>query len=79
MLYKLKYKRKDQWFWRSIKNVKGHKFDENTGRLDVFITNGLISLVDWNKCDVKLGNDFILAQKESMEEEASAAIKLKKD
>jgi hypothetical protein len=33
-MYKLKIKRK--FFWKTYKNVIGHKFVENTDKLDIF-------------------------------------------
>jgi len=74
MKYIIKLKHKKQWFYRTIKNVKGHQLVEN--RLDIFLDDGIISLCDWDKYDMKLGSDFLLFQKYEMEKESGLDIKI---
>ena len=77
MLYRLKYKRKGQWFWRAFNGVKGHNLNGNT--LDVFFVDGIRTIHSWDQCDMKLGSDFMLFQKEQMEKESGLNIKVNKD
>lgn len=74
MKYTFKYKK--YLLWRTIKNVKGHALDGD--RMDIFLDDGIISISGWSKYDMKLGSDFIIAQKESMENETGQPISMKK-
>lgn len=74
MSYKFQYKKK--FLWKTIKDVKGHKLDSDLDRMDVFIDNGIISISNWSGCDMKLGADFMLFQKNEMEKEAGQNIKV---
>lgn len=74
MRYILKYKKR--FFWRTVKNAKGHKLDMELDRMDIFLDNGIVSISNWSKCDMKLGADFLLFQKNEMENEAGQSIKV---
>lgn len=74
MRYVIQLKHKKQWFYRSIKKVKGHQLVGD--RLDIFLDDGIISLCNWSEYDMKLGSDFILFQKAEMEKETGLNIKI---
>ena len=76
MRYNFKYKRR--FFWRTIKNVKGHSLNTSTGHMEIFLDAGIRSIHKWSNCDLKLGSDFILFQKDSMEKQANTSINLDK-
>lgn len=77
MKYNFSYKK--GLFWETIKDVKGHSMNESGTRMDVFLDDGIISISKWEDCDMKLGSDFILSQKEAMEKESGLDIKLSTD
>lgn len=72
MTYKFKYKR--FFFYKTIKNVKGHAFDLDSDRMDIFTIDGIISIGNWSKYDMKLGSDFLLVQKNDMEQESGTSV-----
>ncbi len=76
MKYKFKYKK--YLLWRTIQNVKGHSIDVASDRMDIFLDDGIISISGWSKYDMKLGSDFMLMQKEAMENEAGSTISINK-
>ena len=77
MLYKIRYRRKGQWFWRNLKDVKGHNVVED--KLEVFFNDGITLIPKWSELDFKLGSDFILKQKEDLEKEAGQTVNINKD
>lgn len=79
MLYKIKYKRDRGLFYKTLKNVKGHIFDEKQECLVVYFNYGIITIPNWKNYHMKLGNDFLLSQKTSMEEESNQNINIRKD
>ena len=66
-MYKLKIKRK--LFWKTYKNVIGHKFVKDVDKLDIFFKDKIISIPKYSECTLKLGADFLDFQKEEMEKE----------
>lgn len=74
MTYKFKYKKR--FFWKTIKNAKGHLFIPDANRMDIFMEDGILSLSNWDKYDIYLGSDFLLFQKDEMEKEAGQNIKV---
>lgn len=77
MLYELKVRRKGQWFWRTFKKVKGHNVKDDI--LDIFFNDGIRTIHKFSECDIKLGSDFILKQKEDLERESGQSININKD
>jgi hypothetical protein len=80
MRYKFKYKR---YFWWNTKEVIGHSLERdydgkyNTNRMVLYFEGGGIEVIsDWNKYCLKLGNDWVLAQKNAMEKEIGQELKL---
>ena len=68
MTYKFKYKR--FLFWKTLKNVTGHNYNEVTDKMDVFFEDKIISIPEWSKCSLYLGQDFIFKEKQSIKEVA---------
>lgn len=68
MKYKFKYKRR--FFFKTIKNVIGHNFDLDSNRMDIFLDHKIISIPKWSECEMVLGSDFLLKQKEDIKKES---------
>lgn len=74
MEYIFKYKK--NILWTSIK-VEGHKYDSTSNRMDLFLKDGSIySIGEWSKYTLKLGTDWVIAQRKIMEKEAGQKIEL---
>ena len=80
MRYKFKYKR---YFWWSTKEVVGHSLEKNydgtynQDKMVIYFENGGLEVIsDWGKCALKLGIDWVLAQKNAMEKETGQELKL---
>ena len=75
MAYVIKYKRFNQFFYRSIK-VVGHQQVKDSTRMDFFLPDnkGIVSIGDGNNYMLKLGADFMLEQKNAMERESGAKV-----
>jgi hypothetical protein len=78
MTYSVKYKTKNQWFWRRIKKVKGDLISPDLPDVRIFI------LEDESRLEVPLsGTEFkfcskrFIAIKQKMEQEAGQPISLK--
>lgn len=56
----------------------GHRYNKEEDRMDIFLSEsaGVKSIGEWSKCDLHLGRDFILFQKEQLEKEAGQNIKV---
>jgi hypothetical protein len=67
--YKFKYKRLKSLFSKTYKDVIGHKLSDDGDRMDIFFDDGIISISKWKECNMYLGQDFILAEKESIKKE----------
>lgn len=74
MTYKFKYKR--NFFWRTIKGIKGHSVDSKLDRMDIFLEDGIFSIAKWSEYDMKLGSDFLLFQQQEMSKEAGQPIQV---
>ena len=76
MEYMIVYKYKASWFWKKQK-VTGHSYNKEVDKLILFKKDGsLEEVAEWSKHHVKLGTDFIAAQKKQMEKETGTDIKL---
>lgn len=74
--YTITYKYSKNWFWKK-QTVTGHSYQKDIDKLVLFKKDGSIEEVpEWSKHHVKLGVDFIAAQKKQMEKETGADIKL---
>jgi hypothetical protein len=76
MEYVIVYKYKASWFWKKQK-VTGHSYNKEVDKLVLFKKDGsLEEVAEWSKHHVKLGVDFVAAQKKQMEKETGTDIKL---
>lgn len=76
MTYKFRFKR--HFFYRTL-CVIGHKYDQTQDKMILYFTNGGIEeLNDWRHCNLKLGPDWVLAQKKYMEDQAGQAIPIRR-
>ena len=56
----------------------GHNYDPKENRMDLFLgeSKGIISIGKWDECDITLGPDFMLFQKENIEKNAGQNVKV---
>jgi len=72
--YIFKYRKKGSLFWKKIE-VDGHKFEKAQNKMVIFFKDGgLQEIADWKDHELKLGIDWVRAQKESMDEEAKTSV-----
>lgn len=75
MEYRVKVRR-GGFFWKSIK-VIGHKVYASENRMDFFLKDGsIISYGNWDKCDLILGKDWVIATRDAMERESGLPVKI---
>lgn len=68
MKYKLKYRRK--LFWKSYV-VRGHSYDANQDKMILFLPDGGVQeIANWKSCEIKLGQDWVVAQQKQMEKQS---------
>ena len=76
--YSIRWKRR--WWipwWNKTTKVIGHKYDKDMDRFMFFFEDGSIrEVIQWSKCEVSLGQDWVLATKEHMEKQANQPISL---
>ena len=74
MQYTIKYKKPRSWFWKS-ETVRGHQFDELQNKLVLYYEDGSVrEIAHWKDYEVKLGVEWVLAIKQSMEKETGTSI-----
>lgn len=76
--YKFVYRRlgKVLNFWRT-EVVVGHHYEAAQNKMVLFFANGSVrELANWTGCELRLGTDWVLAQKQVMEEKAGQPITL---
>lgn len=74
MKYILKYKK--GWFWKKVV-VIGHNYDAAQDKMILFFEDGGVrEISEWRKCEIKLGQDWVLARKKQMEAESGVDVKL---
>lgn len=74
--YSITYKNLKSWFWKK-QTVTGHSYQKEIDKLVLFKKDGSIEEIpEWSKHHVKLGVDFIAAQKKQMEKETGVDVKL---
>lgn len=66
-MYAFKYKRR--FFFRTIKSCKGHSYNVEMDRMDVFQDDCITSIPKWSQCTLVLGKDFMLFEREQMRRE----------
>lgn len=72
MTYKFKYRKRI--LFKSV-TVIGHSFNKDLDRMSLLLQDGGIQEISgWSKYDCKLGSDWALALKKSMEEKAGQSI-----
>lgn len=76
MKYRFRYK--NGLFWTS-KTVVGHRWDKDQDKMVLYKHDGAIEeIACWSKCSVRLGIDWVLAQKKAMEKQVGQPIVLDK-
>lgn len=77
MSYYFKYKRQGYFnFYKKVK-VIGHKFLPEQNKMLLFKEDGsLEEIIEWTKCSVILGTDWVTATKNKLEKETGTAIPL---
>lgn len=70
-MYIFKYKRR--FVYKKIKEVIGHSYDIDTDRMDVFKKDMVISIPKWSECQLELGSDFLLFEKQNINAEAGVS------
>lgn len=74
--YVICFKGKKSIFWKK-KKVTGHRYEREYDKMIMFKRNGAIEEIpEWSKKYVKLGVDFIAAQKKQIEKETGIEPKL---
>jgi len=72
MKYCFKFRRK--WFWRSL-TVVGHSYVVDQDKMVLFFEGGSVrEIAHWKECELRLGVDWVLAQKRALEEQAGQAV-----
>jgi len=77
MTYVFKYRR--QGFFNTTKSVKvtGHNYIHDQNKMVLFKPDGsLEEIVEWSKCGVILGTDWVAVTKQRMEKDAGTSIPL---
>lgn len=74
MKYIFRWKRR--FFWNK-KIVVGHRYEKESDKMVIYFENGgLMEISKWTLCEAKLGPDWVIAQKKSLEAQAGTAIPL---
>lgn len=74
--FQVKYKRNRRFsFWKTIKGASGADFKAELNRLYIYFPDGsMMEVSEILSCDVRLGVDWFLAQKEAAEKQAGQNI-----
>jgi len=72
MKYIFKYRRK--WFWKKIKNVKGHDYNKENDWMIIYFDEGLRTIKKWSDCELELGSDWFRSQLKKAEQKAGQPI-----
>lgn len=76
MLYKFKWKEPKKLWWNTEK-VRGHRYELELDRMILFYDDGsILEIPGWSKCRVRLGLDWVLAVKKSMEKDSGQSVAL---
>jgi len=75
MTYIFRYRRK--FLWKSH-IVMGHAYDGAQDKMVLFFANGSVrEVARWRDCEARLGTDWVLAQKKSLEEQTGQTIPIR--
>lgn len=70
------FKWKKRFFWKKIK-VIGHRYEADQNKMVLFLENGAVTEIkNWRNCEVFLGQDWVMAKKKEMEQQAGSSIPL---
>jgi len=77
MTYKIRYRRRRSFFWRT-KTIIGHRIDPSMNRLDLFLPDGsLYSLGKADEYTILLGTDWVIVteklKKQAQQQQANQA------
>lgn len=74
MNYVFSYRRR--LFWTKI-DVQGHTYNIEQDKMVLFLPDGGVQEVSsWRSCEIKLGQDWVVAQKKQLETQAGQPITL---
>jgi len=74
MQYKFTYRRR--LFWRSL-FVIGHVYIAEQDKMALFFADGSVrEIAHWRDCSVRLGADWVSAQRKSLEQQSGQTIPL---
>lgn len=77
--YVMNYRRRFSPIARKVK-VVGHQVDREQDKMVLFFADGGVKeVLAWSKCRVKLGADWVIAQKKSMEAQAGQTIPINRE
>ncbi len=77
--YTFKYRRGTKFWntWKSIKGASGHEFDKDAGYMCIFLEEGgLRTILNWNECELSLGDDWFKSQLKAAEKKANQQIQV---
>lgn len=74
MTYLFKYRRR--LFWKTHR-VSGHVYTSDQDKLVLYFQDGSVQEVkDWKNCELRLGTDWVAAQKKMLESQTGQSIPL---
>ena len=79
MLYSVKYRKTDSFFWRKIKNIKGDGFYEDTKQRLFTLEDESVIEISIHNMIFKFDRNRFLDIKQKMENQAGQALPLKKN
>lgn len=57
--------------------VVGHRYDQEQGKMVLYFANGAVEEIpNWKNCAIRLGIDWVIAEKKSMEQRSGSVIPL---
>jgi hypothetical protein len=76
MEYKFTYRPYKNFLWKTH-IIIGHRFEQLTDKMCLFFANGsVVEIPHWKDCELKLGTDWALAVKASLEQQSGQTIPL---
>lgn len=74
MTYLFRFRRR--YFWKTLR-VSGHSYSPDQDKMVLYFQDGSVQEIKaWKNCEIKLGSDWVLAQKKSMEAKTGQTIPL---
>jgi hypothetical protein len=79
--YNFKHRRHNAFFlfrgWKTEKDLIGHKWFPDQNKMVLYYKTGAVKeIAQWHMCEVQLGTDWVLFNKNQMEKEAGQPVKL---